>query len=106
MERPEWFRTGFVALAVVGIVGVVVSDAIGLRIELTAFCGVVGLGVVVVVTQGESFVAPVTFSVGMLSAYLAVVYGARYDLLLGLLFAVLSALAIGRGSEYHRAYST
>ena len=56
--------------------------------------------------QGESFVAPVTFSVGTLSAYPAVVHGARYDLLLGLLFAVLSALAIGRGSEYHRAYST
>ena len=51
MERPEWFRTGFVALAVVGIVGVVVSDTIGLRIELTAFCGVVGLGAVVVVTH-------------------------------------------------------
>lgn len=105
MNRPERFRSVFAAVAVVGIAGMTVGDAVGLRIELTAFCGVVGLGAAIVVVWGESFVAPVTFSVGMLSAYLAVVYGARYDLLLGLLFAVLSAIALGRGSQYHRTYS-
>ncbi|WP_049901735.1 hypothetical protein [Halococcus agarilyticus] len=106
MQRTRQPRSVFGALALVGVVGAGISYAFGIHALFTAFCGAVGVGGIVVLRGGERYVAPITLSLGVFAAFLAVVYVARYDQLLGVLFAVVSLAAFARTRQYRRAYST
>lgn len=80
MKRREQFRSVFAALAVVGIVGMGTGYAFGVHPVFPAFCGVVGIGSLVVLRGGERYVTPITFFVSGLAALSAACYLVQYRL--------------------------
>ena len=105
MDWTDRFRTTFVALAAVGVLGAGAGLVLGLGLGFVVFCGVVGLGALVVLRRGEPAVAPVLLAVGVVAVLLAITYGVR-DPLLGLLLTAMAAVAFVRGYQYHQVYST